>query len=86
MVNFVPRKLDLSKFFIKVENREGKTNSCQKQLLNLFAATYLTLPTYVLLAREKSSATKEMMKSVLVALLIFLAASNSLSFSSSAVM
>lgn len=43
------------------------------------------MPTYVEEAREKSSATKEMANSVLVALLIFLAANSSLSLSSSAV-
>lgn len=43
----------------------------------------LSLPTYVEEAREKSSATKEMANSVLVALLIFLAANSSLSLSSS---
>lgn len=47
--------------------------------------TYLSFPTYLLLAREKSSATKDITKSVLVALLTFLAANNSLSLSSSAV-
>lgn len=49
------------------------------------AKTCLSLPTYELLAREKSSATKDITKSVLVALLIFLAANSNLSLSSSAV-
>jgi hypothetical protein len=42
------------------------------------AETYLNLPTYVLLALEKSSEAKDITKSVLVALLIFLAANNNL--------
>lgn len=55
---------------------DGKTQKYQK--------TCLSFPTYVLLARENSSATNDMTKSVLVALLIFLAASNNLSLASSA--
>jgi len=55
------------------------------QVKFLSAKTYLSFPTYALLEREKSSATKDMMKSVPVALLIFLAANNSLSVSFSAV-
>lgn len=47
--------------------------------------TCLSLPTYVLLDREKSFATKDMTKSMPVALLVFLAANNNLSVPSSAV-
>lgn len=50
----------------------------------LVLQVYLSFPTYALLALEKSSATKDITKSVLVALLIFLAANNNLSLSSSA--
>lgn len=60
-------------------------NNLTKIFVSVIAYTCLNLPTYVLLAREKSSATKDIMNSVLVALLILLAANNNLSFSPSAV-
>lgn len=61
----------------KMKNNKKKKASYQTK-------TCLSFPTYVLLEREKSSATKDMMKSVPVALLTFFAANNNLSVSFSA--
>jgi hypothetical protein len=83
----VPQKLDLPNVSKSIRGDfKGQDEKLIKgKSMFLSTKTCLSLPTYLLLAREKSSAAKDMIKSVPVALLIFLAANNNLLFSCSAI-